>query len=186
MTLARAGSKCPRGYWLQPLVEGTERLVLKEASPASPRTTMRGSTPLARRGCATSGAAAFLKTALPAVLRHSRNFLRIMNDLLKEPLPLDGGGWEGVKVAATSKRGRKNRQPLHVTRNLRVLGGITPTLPRPHRGGGDKLKICEFRCPAVREREDPARGAGWVRVGDGVFSLVTTTRSPLSQRGDGR
>src|SRR5215472_15952972 len=63
----------------------------------------------------------------------------------------------GKPAAARGERRHESRLPL--IRSLRtgeLLGGVTPTLTRPHQGGGKALAICEHPSPASGEREGPA------------------------------
>jgi hypothetical protein len=49
-----------------------------------------------------------------------------------------GEGWEGVNAATKCNRKSENRLPLIALSRIRLTSGsITPTLTRPHQGGGN-------------------------------------------------
>jgi len=64
-----------------------------------------------------------------------------------------GEGWEGVNPPP---QGAGESTKTDVADNIMAysqhLGCITPTLTRPHQGGGNALAICEYRRPFRGER----------------------------------
>src|SRR5262249_15232561 len=86
-----------------------------------------------------------------AGLAYSRNFRHGANSLRRQcgALPLDGGGLGGGESCRKDQSRRAAER--YVIVGWSVFGSITPTLTRPHQGGGNALAICEHRRRAVRE-----------------------------------
>ena len=59
-----------------------------------------------------------------------------------------GGGERRRTEQAEAQISGRSLITLWQTRE--TLGGITPTLTRPHQGGGNALAICEYPSPALR------------------------------------
>ena len=62
-----------------------------------------------------------------------------------KPSPSMGEGWEGVSAAVTSKVEERNpASAKRVITNGGSSAGITPTLARPHQGGGNRLMVRQW------------------------------------------
>ena len=61
-------------------------------------------------------------------------------------------GWEGVNPLPGASDDTKFNAPDYIMARSEHLGGITPTLTRPHQGGGNALAICQHLRRAERDR----------------------------------
>jgi hypothetical protein len=92
-------------------------------------------------------------------------------------IPLDGGGWGGGEPTAVKTRQRRNRLSLITWASSEHLGRITPTLTRPHQGGGNALMICEYRSPQAGEGRE---GASSSRSTENVASARRCPPAPVT------
>jgi hypothetical protein len=64
------------------------------------------------------------------------------------PPPRWGRDWEGVNPVAARQRKHQTRLlPIILPRARELSANITPTLTRPHQGGGNALAICKHLRP---------------------------------------
>jgi len=66
--------------------------------------------------------------------------------------PLMGEGWEGVNPPLSgASNDTKTNAADYIMAHSEHPGGITPTLTRPHQGGGNAPAMCEHRSPHAAE-----------------------------------